>query len=537
MNSEMPNPRHAGMADSKTVVWQQIQDLFAEAVELPAEKQAEFLRRECGNDLRLREEVSSLLNAFCASGDTLENSPIDLTLEVPMLSVARDAVAGYEIRSEIHRGGQGVVYRALQLGTKREVALKFMLCGPFASHESRRRFQREVEVVSQLRHPGIVPIFDSGEADRQPYYVMEYVPGLRLQDFVKHQQPGVTDILKLMALLCDAVGFAHQQKVVHRDLKPSNIMVTKDGEPRVLDFGLAKLATADSDTMALSISGQVMGTLAYMSPEHASGKSDSIDTRSDVYSLGVILYELLADQLPYVLEQSIANNLNTIRTAEPVDLHSRGNHLPLKVCTIVGKALSKDKARRYQDATGFAADIRRYLSGDAIEARSDSKLYVLKKKTRPYIFQIALAFALFCGVIVGILASGIAAGDPAIAPALEPISVGQFYSQDDLDSQLDAIRDLIRQDETPAKILAQFQKRFGNLAANDFDTAMSVERQADLRLILKVRDFLLDNPRRPEIETFVARLQQPPAPGQRTSGLAREIGTVLLQLSAAAAGP
>ena len=199
-----------------------------------------------------------------------------------------DAIPGYRILKELHRGGQGVVYQAAQESTHRKVALKVMLEGPFAGSESKKRFEREIALVGSLRHPNIVPIFDSGVAQGRFFYAMEYIRGEPLSRYVQSRKLSVDDTLKLFKKVCDAVDYAHQKGVIHRDLKPSNILVDNRGDPYVLDFGLAKVGGAevegDAASMLVSVTGQVMGTLAYMSPEQASGRPDEVDMRSDVYS-------------------------------------------------------------------------------------------------------------------------------------------------------------------------------------------------------------------------------------------------------------
>ena len=226
-----------------------------------------------------------------------------------------DAIPGYRILKELSRGGQGVVYQAVQRTTKRKVALKIMLEGPFAGATNKRRFEREIELVGSLRHPGIVPIFDSGIAVGRFYYAMEYIRGELLSRYVKDRKLSVDDTLRLFKKVCDAVDYAHQKGVIHRDLKPSNILVDASGEPHVLDFGLAKVGGAeagDEASLLVSVTGQVIGTLEYMSPEQAAGQPDQVDMRSDVYTLGVIVYKLLTGQLPYDLTGQMAQNLKTI---------------------------------------------------------------------------------------------------------------------------------------------------------------------------------------------------------------------------------
>lgn len=528
------------ISDHETGNWSRIQQLFEAALELPESERDRFVKQQRLEKPHVVAEVTSLLACFKSGKQELERPPAavcDIHLE--RRQIAADAVRGYEILGEIQRGGQGVVYRAIQLGTKREVALKFMLTGPFASEATRRRFEREVELVSQLTHPGIVPVFDSGVAHGQQFYVMEYVPGLMLHDYVTRNNLNVDQILRLFVRICDAVNFAHDKGVIHRDLKPSNIIVSSDEHPHVLDFGLAKLGnSSDADTIPLSMTGQLMGTLAYMSPEHASGQPNQVDTTSDVYALAVILYELLAKRLPYDLDQSMVENLATIQNIEAMPLKTPDSRIDSDVVRIVHKSLSKNKDRRYPHAGALRDDVERFLRGEAVEAKRDSTFYVLRKRAKRYAVQSCIAVALLCGVWIGFAASRGGGPPPEIAAPLQLLTPGRQHSQLDFENQLDAMRDFIRRGDGLPELFEQLHLRFDPIQRSDFDPAMSDQREADLQKMKSLDKFLVGNPSKAEInrylvqETRIENLVDGPA---RTSGLANEIAAEFLRLALLAA--
>ena len=209
----------------------------------------------------------------------------------------------YEILEQLPPGGQAIVYKATQKATKRIVALKVLLQGPQISLPARYRFEREVDLAASLQHPNIVTIYDSGIAKGQYYFAMQYVDGKPLDEYIQTEKLSQRQTMELFNHICSAVAYAHQRGVMHRDLKPGNILVDEDGQPHILDFGLAKL-TDDSEKVSseatmTSIPGKVIGTLAFMSPEQASAQPDAVDVRTDVYSIGVILYKTLTGEFPY----------------------------------------------------------------------------------------------------------------------------------------------------------------------------------------------------------------------------------------------
>lgn len=316
----------------------------------------------------------------------------------------RAEIAGCEIIDEIGRGGMGVVYRARQLSTKRVVALKVMLTGPFASQAGRRRFQREVELTARLQHAAIVRVLEGGQASNGlPWYAMDYVEGVPLNRWLSVSRPDVSTTLGLFHELCEAVDYAHRHRVIHRDLKPGNVLVDEEGRPHVLDFGLAKAADRsrgdESLTANVSWLGQVVGTLRYVSPEQAAGAATGTDARTDVYSLGVMLFEALTGSLPFDdtgRPSEIARRTLEQPPKRPSLLSERVDG---ELETIILKALEKDKTCRYSSAHDMGEDLRRYLAGEPILARRLSTVYVLRKKLRRHRVACGLTAA---GLVLGL---------------------------------------------------------------------------------------------------------------------------------------
>ena len=306
-------------------------------------------------------------------------------------------VPGYEIVHEIHRGGQGVVYLARQRSTKRDVAIKVMKQGPFATIADRARFDREIDSLSRLDHPNIVAVHDAGAIEGASYFVMNYIDGKPLDEAVAGLPRDA--MLDVFARVCEAVHAAHLRGVMHRDLKPSNILVDRAGQPHVLDFGLAKSVEGVGE-LSLTGAGQFVGSLPWASPEQVEGSSDRIDLRTDVYSLGAILYQLLTGAPPFDVGSNLRDaveNITQHMPPPPSTVRAGVGHAARddELDTITIKCLSKARSRRYQSAGELGSDIRNYLAGDPIAAKRDSALYVLRKTLRRYRLRVAATGAFF----------------------------------------------------------------------------------------------------------------------------------------------
>jgi hypothetical protein len=317
------------------------------------------------------------------------------------------AIGRYRVIRLIGQGGMGSVYEAEQDQPRRTVALKIIRPG-MTTPELLRRFEQETEALGRLHHPGIAQIYEASTADAgfgtQPYFAMEYVRGCTLSSFVKERELTPRDRLDLMARICDAVQHAHQRGLIHRDLKPGNILVDDTGQPKILDFGVARLTDQDTQTTSPTNMGQLVGTVAYMSPEQVLADPLEIDTRTDVYSLGVILYELLSGQLPYCVDKNLHEALSSIRNQDPVRLSSVNRAFRGDVETIVAKALEKDRGRRYASVAELGADLRRYLANEPITAhppdlKYQMKKFVLRRKRWIQTFAAALVLLLAGGAI------------------------------------------------------------------------------------------------------------------------------------------
>ena len=301
----------------------------------------------------------------------------------------------------------GTVYEAEQDNPRRTVALK-VIRPELVSPELVKRFNHEAQILARLQHSGIAQVYEAGMGeDGQPFFAMEFIRGMPLDEYARSRGLDAAARLELLAKVCDAVQHAHDKGVVHRDLKPGNILVDESGQPKVLDFGVAHVTAADLlSTSSRTQTGQLLGTLSYMSPEQLAADPSRLDGRSDVYTLGVILFELLANRLPYHLDQLPVHEVaRVIEHQEPSRLGSIDTIYRGDVEIIVAKALEKDKTRRYASAGDLASDIRRYLRGEAILARPASALYQLRKFARRHRALVAGVSGIFAALLVGTVVS------------------------------------------------------------------------------------------------------------------------------------
>ncbi|MFM9995780.1 MAG: tetratricopeptide repeat protein [Phycisphaerales bacterium] len=394
---------------------ERVKSVFLGARTLNAPDRESYLDAACGTDRALRVEVLSLLDSDTDDRalDTREMQSAAQSLAAVVTGdVGTPAghpvrIGPYAIRAVLGTGGMGVVYLAEQERPRRQVALKVLRVGA-ASPAALRRFEHEGQMLARLNHPGIAQIHDAGTADsgqgEQPYVAMELIKGRSLTAFGRTLI--TRERVELFLKVCEAVQHAHFNGVIHRDLKPANILVNAEGQPKVLDFGVARLTEPQAGATMHTEPGVLVGTLNYMSPEQVAGGSAPLDTRSDVYALGVILYELLAGRLPYeVNARAIAESARIISEQDPAPLSTVSRVLRGDLETICAKALEKDPDRRYQSAAALAEDLRRYLGDEPIVARPATTLYQLRKFARRNKALVGGVAAVFVVLVAGIIAT------------------------------------------------------------------------------------------------------------------------------------
>jgi WD40 repeat protein/predicted Ser/Thr protein kinase len=414
-------------------VAERVRTLFAEAVTLPPERRSAYLDAACRGDADLRRQLEGLLQSV--ETPKIDDDPTLVpTPGVQAVPSPRPRYIGqYRIVRSLASGGMGTVYEAEQDNPRRTVALKVLRHG-LAVPDLMKRFAGEAQILALLHHPGIAQVYDAGlAADGQPYFAMEFIRGLPLDEYARLHSLTVAARLALLARVCDAVQHAHDKGVIHRDLKPANLLVDETGQPKVLDFGIARVTDADLATdVGLTQAGELLGTPDYMSPEQLSADPAAIDHRADVYALGVVLFELLAHRLPYhVRNRPLAGAARAVVEQEPAPLGSIDPSLRGDVETIVAKALEKEPARRYQSAAELAADLRRALNHEPILARPPTALYQLRKfarRNKGLVAGVAGAFvALLAGTVVSLVFAVRAEHNAAVAGEKERLATWQTY--------------------------------------------------------------------------------------------------------------
>ena len=388
--------------------WHKIKEIVGSTLERPPEERSAYLDEACSHDSALRSEVESLLNAY---RDSSQLPALPWQVPDPEKTVSSggslsatearhlpERIGAYRILQLLGEGGMGVVYEAEQDRPRRRVALK-VIKADWGSSERLRRFEQEFETLGRLHHPGIAQIYEAGTADtafgNQPFFAMEIIHGKPLVNYAAEAKLNTRQRLALMVHVCEAVQHAHERGIIHRDLKPGNILVDENGQPKILDFGLARVTDCDLQATRQTDVGQLLGTLPYMSPEQVTADPSALDTRSDVYALGVILYELLAGKLPYSLSRQLPEVVHTIQQVDPAPLSQVSREYRGDIETIVAKALEKEKARRYSSAAEMAADIQRFLDDRPITAKPPSTAYQLKKFARRHKALVASVAAVF----------------------------------------------------------------------------------------------------------------------------------------------
>jgi tetratricopeptide (TPR) repeat protein len=428
-----------------------IESLYNAALAKEPGERPSYLTAACADDATLRSQIESLI--ACADGQLLSPAKDSELVKLWEGIIARIPSTGasgaegvgaagaktlpphigrYRIVRLLAEGGMGAVYEAEQEQPRRTVALKVIKPG-LASPELLWRFEQESQALGRLQHPGIAQVHEVGTADTgcgpQPYFAMELIRGESLLEYAKAQELNTRQRLELMAKVCEAVQHAHQRGIIHRDLKPGNILVDERGQPKVVDFGVARVTDSDARTTRQTDAGRLVGTLAYMSPEQVEADPLEVDTRSDVYALGVILYELLAGRLPYTVRGNLPEAAETIREEDPAPLSSISRNYRGDIETIVATALEKDKARRYASASDLAADIQRYLKDEPIAARPPSASYQLRKFARRNKVLVAGVAAVFVVLIGGVIASTWEAGRARRAERIAE-AVNNFLQKD-----------------------------------------------------------------------------------------------------------
>lgn len=357
----------------------------------------------------LMPELGEELARLAAHGGVTSASHAETVSDLPPApdGGSHGSIPGYRIERKLSEGGQGVVYLAVQESTRRKVALKMMRGGALTGPGEKARFDREVQVLAHLSHPNIVAIHDSGTLLGGHFFVMDYIAGQPLDQYMQGPTAPreIRETLRLFGKICAAIHAAHLAGIIHRDLKPSNILVDAGGEPHVLDFGLAKVPLSDQEATLMTMTGLFVGSLPWASPEQAEASHGGVDVRTDVYSLGVIVFQMLTGCFPYDVTGDLHQVQQRIVRAEPRRPRTLRREIDDEAETIILKCLSKDRERRYQSAGELARDIQNYLDDLPIEAKRDSIGYLVRKQLRRHRIPVAVTAGFLVLIVAGLVTS------------------------------------------------------------------------------------------------------------------------------------
>ena len=344
------------------------EEIFLSLADLGPDDRDALVRKRCGDDARLRADVEALLQALHAPEDgfldpatipTLDMNAVDGPLQ------PGTPLGQFLVLHAIGSGGMGVVYAAQQDRPRRTVAIKVLRRG-FRHPEIVKRFEREAEVLGRLQHQGIAQVFAFHPGDRQApaHLVMELISGPPITEYVQARGSTVAECVELMARVCEAIHHAHERGVIHRDLKPANVLVTEDGWPKILDFGIARATGLDVQSGVHTSHGQIIGTLAFMSPEQLRGAVADIDRRSDVYAMGVLLFRLIAGRLPFdITGLPLVEAVQRILQSETPRLGTAADLVDESLAQIVARAMAREREARYESAADMRGDLRAFLEG------------------------------------------------------------------------------------------------------------------------------------------------------------------------------